>query len=110
MKKISILVCLAIGVISTAFSQKIQTPSEFLGYTLGEQFTPHHRVVDYYRYLAGASKNIKLQEYGKTNEGRTLLVAVVASAENMSRLDEIRKNNLLLTGIEPGQANPSQPA
>ena len=102
MKKITFFICVLIGLISPAFGQKIQSPSEFLGYTLGEQFTPHYRVVEYYRYLAGASGNIKLQEYGKTNEGRTLLVAFVASKENISRLEDIRKNNLRLTGIESG--------
>ena len=91
-------------------AQKIQTPSEFLGYKLGEQFTPHHRVVDYYRYLATASKNIKLEEYGKTNEGRPLLLAIVASASNIGRVEDIRKNNLRLAGISNEAPATDQPA
>lgn len=84
------------------FTQKIQSPSEFLGYKLGEQFTPHYRVVEYYKYLASVSKNIKLQDYGKTNEGRPLFLAFVGSDSNISRLEEIRKNNMSLTGIKDG--------
>ncbi len=98
-------------------AQKIQSPLEFLGYKPGEQFTPHHRVVDYYRYLATASANIKLIEYGKTNEGRPLILAYIASAENLQKMEEIRKNNMLLTGIKSdagsagsGSPTPGQPA
>lgn len=98
-------------------AQKIQSPLEFLGYKPGEQFTPHHRVVDYYRYLATASANIKLIEYGKTNEGRPLILAYIASAENLPKMEEIRKNNMLLTGIKSdagsagsGSPTPGQPA
>ncbi len=92
------------------YAQKIQSPSEFLGYELGERFTPHHRVVDYYRYLASASKNIKLEEYGKTNEGRPLLLAVVASAGNIGKVEDIRKNNLRLAGITNETPVADQPA
>ena len=91
-------------------AQKIQTPTEFLGYKLGEQFTPHHRVVDYYQYLATASKNIRLNEYGKTNEGRPLLLAIVASANNIGKIEDIRKNNLRLAGIINEPSATDQPA
>lgn len=91
-------------------AQKIQSPSEFLGYKLGEQFTPHHRVVDYYRYLTTVSKNIKLEEYGKTNEGRSLILAIVASDDNISRVEDIRKNNLRLAGMIKEQGSIDQPA
>jgi len=99
MKKYYLLLLLLISGFFNAQAQKIQSPSEFLGYKLGEQFTPHHRVVDYYKYLSSVSKNLQLQEYGKTNEGRPLLLAFVGSDRNIGRLDEIRKNNLNLAGI-----------
>jgi hypothetical protein len=99
MKKYCFLLFLLITEISGVQAQKIQPPSEFLGYKLGEQFTPHHRVVDYYKYLASVSQNIRLHQYGKTNEGRPLIVAFVGSDANIGRLDEIRKYNLNLAGI-----------
>jgi hypothetical protein len=108
MKKYFILLLLITGMQLNGFTQKIQSPSEFLGYKLGEQFTPHYRVVEYYKYLASVSKNIKLQDYGKTNEGRPLFLAFVGSDSNISRLDEIRKNNMSLTGIKEG-LNTSKP-
>src|SRR5579872_6074329 len=81
-----------------AFSQQIQSPSEFLGYKLGSQFTPHSRIVEYFRYIAEISKNVKLMQYGSTNEGRPLLAMFIASDENIARLDEIRQHNLWLAG------------
>lgn len=77
---------------------QLKTPDDFLGYELGTRFTPHHKVADYFRQIAAASvKNVKLIEYGKTNEGRPLLVAIVSTPENINYLEQIRNNNLKLT-------------
>src|SRR5258707_13626975 len=84
----------------TAFAQEIRSPERFLGYKLGDQFTPHYKIVEYFRYIERASKNVKLEQYGATNEGRPLLAIFVASDENIGRLEEIRRNNLKLAGIE----------
>ena len=43
---------------------------------------------------------MKLEEYGKTYEGRPLMLAMVTDPANLSRLEDIRKNNLALAGIE----------
>ncbi len=99
LKKLTLfLVCTALA--AGAFAQDIQSPSEFLGYQLGSKFTHHERIAAYFNYIANTAKNIKLVQYGSTNEGRPLMAAFVASAENINRLEEIRKNNLALAGIE----------
>jgi hypothetical protein len=92
----------AVASFSAAFAQSIQSPAEFLGYKPGEQYTPHHRIVDYFKYIAQASKNVKLQQFGTTNEGRPLLAMFIASDENIGRLEEIRHNNLRIAGMETG--------
>ena len=107
MKQYCFFLFLLITGIFTVQAQKIQSPSEFLGYKLGDQFTPHHRVVEYYKYLASVSKNVQLQEYGKTNEGRPLLLAFVGSDSNINRLEDIRKNNLNLAGINDQSSAPA---
>ena len=84
---------------TTAIAQ-VKSPGEFLGYPLGSKFTPHYRIVNYFNQAAAAMPQVmKLEKYGETNEGRDLLLAFVSSPENISRLEEIRKNNLRLTGI-----------
>ncbi|MDN5284347.1 MAG: zinc carboxypeptidase [Mucilaginibacter sp.] len=104
-----LLVLIAVVSASAGFAQKIQSPDEFLGYKLGDQFTPHYRIVDYFKYVASASKNVKLQQFGTTNEGRPLLAMFIASDENIGRLEEIRHNNLRLAGIESGTAIANAP-
>ena len=76
-------------------SAQLKSPSEFLGYELGTQFTRHHEVVDYYEYLAKeAPDRVRLTLYGKTNERRPLLLVYVSSAENISNLETIRLEHL----------------
>jgi len=81
-------------------AQKLQSPSEFLGYRLGTRFTYHYRILEYFKYVAQASKNVKLQSYGTSTEGRPLTVAFIGSAENINHLEEIRKYNRSLTGLD----------
>ncbi|HEY4324490.1 MAG TPA: M14 metallopeptidase family protein [Mucilaginibacter sp.] len=109
MSKKLLVLLLFLSHFSSTFSQEISSPQKFLGYKLGDQFTPHYRVVEYFRYIAQASKNVKLLQYGTTNEGRPLLAMFIASDENIGRLDEIRKNNLRLAGIETGAAITNPP-
>ena len=98
LKKPLLFVCL-IAFSVTAFAQDIRSPEKFLGYKLGEQFTPHYKIVEYFRYIAQAAKNVKLEQYGTSNEGRPLIAVFVASDENIGRLEEIRQNNLRLAGL-----------
>jgi len=81
-------------------AQSLKSPDEFLGYPLGSRYTPHFKIVNYFNYVAATVTNQnKLEQYGETNEGRPLLLSFVASAENFTRLEEIRKNNLRITGM-----------
>jgi hypothetical protein len=93
---------------TTVFGQT-PSPSEFLGYELGTRFTPHQKVVDYFKKVAATNKNLQLQSYGKTYEGRELLLAIVSDATNVQKLEQIRTNNLSLTG-EKGPRSTKQPA
>jgi len=88
---------------AAALCQSLKTPSEFLGYPLGTEFTYHHKVVDYFEYVDRNSDKILLYEYGKTYENRELNVAFISSPENLENLEKIRMNNLSRTGFN--QAN-----
>lgn len=81
-----------------------KSPSDFLGYELGSRFTPHHRIVAYYEHVAQQNPNtVKLNYYGETNELRPLLAAFVSSAEHIANLEQIRKDNMVRTGMLEGQ-------
>lgn len=77
------------------FSQNLRSPSKFLGYDLGTQFSRHHEVVDYFEHVAAAENSrVKLIEYGQTNERKPLLLAFVSTAENLANLERIREEHL----------------
>ncbi len=104
MKQFLLLLTLSLSLLTTA--QDLKSPSEFLGYELGTQFTRHHQVVDYYEYLAeAASDRVQLQQYGQTNERRPLLLAYISSEENITDLENIRKAHIATT---EGNGNPSK--
>lgn len=104
--------CLLLAVYSSNGSgaqPTLQSPSEFLGYELGTQFTLHHQVIEYFEYVAGASPQVELTTYGTTYEGRPLITAYIANEEHMERLETIRANNLRLTGLAAGEADLDAP-
>ena len=99
---IKLLSLLALFILGNAFSQSIQSPSEFLGYELGDRFTRHHQVVDYFKYVSNTVASVKMEKYGETNEHRPLYVSYISSKENIANLEKIRKDNLSQTGIIKG--------
>ncbi|MCU0394777.1 MAG: M14 family metallopeptidase [Chitinophagaceae bacterium] len=110
MKRTSLLVAACFAALHL-FAQNVPSPRSFLGYEIGQRFTPHHKIVGYFEALAKAAPNrMKLEYYGTTNEGRPLMLAFVASAENLANLDNIRQNNLKLTGLMGGGGNAAAPA
>lgn len=84
---IAVLLMLAAG---ASAQQAVPTPEEFLGYRLGERFTPHHRILDYFRQLDERSDLLSLETFGETYEGRPLVLATITSAKNRAALDSIR--------------------
>ena len=92
-------------------AQTTKTPEEFLGYKLGTKFSFHHRIVDYVRYVATQNPTqVKTVDYGITFEGRPLVIAIVASPENLAKIDEIRTNNLKSIGLMEGKPTGKVPA
>src|SRR5437867_3842906 len=90
-----------------AFAQ-IPTPDEFLGYKLGERFTPHARILDYFNELTKRSNLITVQQFGETCEHRPLVLPVVTSAKNRAALETIRQNVVSLA--DPAATTPARAA
>ncbi|HXB45327.1 MAG TPA: M14 family metallopeptidase [Puia sp.] len=96
-----LLASIVLGILcKMVFSQNVESPEKFLGYSLGSHYTPHFKLVNYFIQVAeNAPGMVKLEQYGETNEGRPLLLAYIAKPENLQRLESIRLNNLRLAGI-----------
>ncbi len=92
---------------SLTYSQnQIQSPAEFLGYDIGEQFTRHADVVSYFNHIAQNSDMVTYHTYGKTNERRPLTYAIISTKENLQNIETIRQDNLKNAGIIQGVSNP----
>ena len=71
-------------------AQAQQSPSEYLGYELGERFTIFQTMQEYYRHLDEESDYVLHTGYGESVMGRKLSAIYVSSEENLQRKDEIR--------------------
>jgi len=90
---------------------QVMSPTQFLGYELGSQFTRHHQVESYFNHIANIKKNeVLLEYYGKTNERRNLMLAIVSSEENIRNIEKIRLNNLKNIGLAEGTPDADLPA
>ncbi len=97
LKKANFILLSAILFINTlGYSQKqIQSPSDFLTYTYGSRIPTFQAVHSYFSYLSDTSPSVKLVPYGKSYEGRPLVLVFITSEENMEHLQDIRENHLL---------------
>ncbi|MDP5082002.1 MAG: M14 family metallopeptidase [Winogradskyella sp.] len=105
-----LLLILIIGLSSKCFlfAQNTPSPNDFLGYEIGTQFSRHHQVVDYFKAVATALPNqVKLEQYGQTNERRPLYLAYISSEANIKNLEVIRENNLKNAGVIEGTTSAS---
>ena len=80
-----------------ALGQPVPSPEQSLGHGLGERFTDAASVVRYAEDLSAASAGVSLVRYGVTAEGRPLVLLVVASEANASRVETILQANARLT-------------
>lgn len=109
LKKIPFVLGLLVLTVSLAAQSKLLHPDVFLPHKIGSQFTGHSLLVDYYRHVAANSDRVKLIEFGRTNQLRPQILAIVSSPENLRRIEDIRLNNLRNAGIMPGIPDNSNP-
>jgi len=103
MRNLFLILFIALHALTPISSQNIKSPSEFLGYDIGTQFSRHHQVIDYFKDVANTAPNqVKLEQYGSTYERRPLYLAFVSSEANIKNLESIRENNLKNTGLLEG--------
>ncbi|NID09312.1 M14 family metallopeptidase [Fibrivirga algicola] len=104
-KFINYFICCTYFLCTSLFAQgTLPSPAQYLGYAVGERYTPHHRVLAYAEQIARqAPTRIKVIPYGTTYEGRQLAVVAIGSEANIARLEEIRTDNLRRIGMLAGK-------
>ncbi len=74
------------------YDPSVPTPRSVLGHDVGEVITPPEEIVRYMRVLAEAVPHkTHLLEYGRTWEGRPLVMLVIGSPARMARREELQK-------------------
>jgi hypothetical protein len=108
-KKLPFLALLTLLAVTANAQSQLLTPDDFLPHNIGSQFTEHSQLVGYYQHVAANSDRVKLVEFGRTNELRPQILAIVSTPENLRRIEDIQLNNLSNAGIVPGNADNSNP-
>ncbi|MFH1279070.1 MAG: M14 family zinc carboxypeptidase [Candidatus Eisenbacteria bacterium] len=68
----------------------VPDPAAALGATVGTRPASGAEIARAFEAIAAASPRVLLQTYGRSHEGRPLLVAIVSSPTNLERREEIR--------------------
>jgi hypothetical protein len=89
-------------------TQQITSPDEFFGFQLGSdrKIARWDRIVEYFNQLQQQSDKIKVVDMGPSTEGNPFLLVTISSAENLTNLEQIRKDNLGLSdpcGLSEGE-------
>lgn len=90
----------------TTYDPRVPHPDTLLPQPLGT-FTAHHAdVLRVLRGIAANSDRVRIAPFGNTHEGRELVQVVIASAENLARIDDIRARIAKLAdprGVDAGE-------
>jgi hypothetical protein len=89
----------------------VPTPSAYFGHAIGadRELLDWDKVVSWFKLLAGSSDKIRVTEYGRSAEGRPLIVATIASPDTLRNLDRYREIQRRLADpriTTPAQAEP----
>ncbi|MGB5369652.1 MAG: M14 metallopeptidase family protein [Flavobacteriaceae bacterium] len=79
------------------FNDQVPPPEAFLGYGIGERHTRHDLIVAYFEKLAEVSDRVQINYYGKTHEGRKLVMLTITTPEHLKNLESLKEQHLAFT-------------
>ncbi len=100
---------LAIAALCPAFAQKI-SPPKVGEHTVGEDYflANYTQLLEYWNKVAKESDRMKLVEFGKTAEGRPMMMAIItspANLKNLARYQQISQRLARAEGLTDQQAH-----
>jgi len=92
MRKIIILFSFIICTHIYAQSQNVPTPKSHFGFSIGDNYhlATFTQTEAYLKKIAAASKKVKLQVIGKTEEGRNQYMVIVSDPANLAHLEKYK--------------------
>ncbi|MCL4820921.1 MAG: peptidase M14 [Vicinamibacteria bacterium] len=87
-----VAVALLVAALAPAARAEAPTPESVIGFAPGtdRKLADFGQIHEYFRRLDAASDRLKLVEFGRSEEGRPLLVAFISSERNLKALDRHR--------------------
>ena len=69
------------------------SPEAFFGFAMGAEgrLADWTRMAEYFRVLARSTRRVRVEELGKTTQGRPYLLVTIASPETLASLADIRR-------------------
>src|SRR6266849_803002 len=86
----------------------VPTPSSYFGHAIGADRTvlDWDKVVGYFQTLAKGSDRIRVEELGKTADGRPFIAATISDAATIKNLDRYREIQQRLS--DPRKTTPTE--
>jgi len=84
-------VLLLLLIFGVSFAQKITSPKDFLGFSIGEdrKLADTQEIFAYFHKISEQSDRILLKNLGKTTMGNDFLLAIISSEDNIKNIDRI---------------------
>ena len=85
--------------LSVSLTAQIKSPEEHYGFKPGSDgnLFLYEELIEYLQILDEASDKVKMQQIGKSPEGRPMYIAFISSAENLDNLDKLKEYNRKLS-------------
>lgn len=99
---------LAGALLATSLVAQPPTPEAFFGHRMGADRTvlDWQKVVDYFQALEKGSDRVRFREFGRSTEGRPMVMAIISAPETLKKLDHYRQIQLKLS--DPRSTSPEE--
>ena len=96
------------NILSGTYSNDISRPDDFLDFGYGERVASPSQITNAILSWSKQSNKLKVVEYARSHENRPLYAIYISSEENINRLDDIKKDVIMLSdarGMNDSKAN-----
>ncbi len=85
--------CLFLSLAHVSLAQTLKSPEQYFGFKMGadHKLVKWPQIVEYFNALGSGSNKVKVIEAGKSSEGNPMIVAIISSPENLSKLDHYKE-------------------
>ncbi|TXH21812.1 MAG: peptidase [Chitinophagaceae bacterium] len=102
MNKKNIIIILLLFIAFQTVAQKITSPKEFFGFNIGDsyQLANYTAMEKYFKLVTSQTDRARIEDIGKTEEGRTQYMMIVSAPENMKNIAEYKQISQQLARAE----------